>query len=645
MRLTSLRVKNFRCVDDSNEFSVGQVTCLVGKNESGKTSILQAIEKINPIDADRKALNPERDYPRRLLSDYNKEDRAIISVWELSDDDVRLAERSLGEGCITGKTVLVETGYSGRFWTLQFDETKVIVALFSEAGCTATEKKKYESYKTTKELKEVLSKITPEDSPRLVTVGEKIAAFRDNRAELAAIDILIPRMPKILYFSNYDRMSGKVSVQQLVKDQAANDVSTGDNAFLAFLEFAGTSLEEVQKMQRYEQLTAKMEGASIKISKQIFAYWSQNRHLKVRFSLEAGRAGDAPPFNAGDIMRTRVYNELHEMTVDFDDRSAGFVWFFSFLVVFSQVKKKFGNVIILLDEPGLNLHGKAQGDLLRYLKEKLSDHQVIYTTHSPFMVPASDLTSVRTVEDVVIEKPDGDMDVKGTKVGDQVLSTDRDTLFPLQGALGYEITQSLFIGEHTLVVEGPSDILYLQTASAELKRRKRTGLDQRWILCPAGGVDKVSAFVSLFSGNRIHVAVLLDFAKGQKTKLEALRKSDLLQSGHIFVTIDFCAQDEADVEDFFGMTYVEFVNGAFGLAKSKGITEDACAKSGEHSPRIVKQVEAVFRVRPELEEFDHYKPALWLLTNPNALSGDAPGTLASLEKFEALFLKLNKLLP
>jgi hypothetical protein len=87
-------------------------------------------------------------------------------------------------------------------------------------------------------------------------------------------------------------------------------------------------------------------------------------------------------------------------------------------------------------------------------------------------------------------------------VGDDVLSTDRDTLFPLQGALGYEITQSLFVGEHTLLVEGPSEILNFQVMSAELAARKRTGLDRRWTVCPCNGIDKVQAFMSLFGGNK-----------------------------------------------------------------------------------------------------------------------------------------------
>ena len=164
-------------------------------------------------------------------------------------------------------------------------------------------------------------------------------------------------------------------------------------------------------------------------------------------------------------------------TISLSERSAGFVWFFSFLSQFKQLKKTTGNAIILLDEPGLTLHGKAQSDLLRYIEERLlPEHQVIFTTHSPFMVPAERMASVRVVEDI-IKHEGGKTVVLGTKVSSDVLSVDKDTLFPLQGALGYEITQSLFIGKNTLLVEGPSDILYLQAFSAALKNRKREGLD------------------------------------------------------------------------------------------------------------------------------------------------------------------------
>jgi hypothetical protein len=93
----------------------------------------------------------------------------------------------------------------------------------------------------------------------------------------------------------------------------------------------------------------------------------------------------------------------------------------------------------------------------------------------------------------------------GTKVRSDVLSRDPDTLFPLQGALGYEITQSLFVGKHVLLVEGASDILYLQAFSQALTSRKRNGLDPRWTICPSGGIGS-----TVRNGKRALLKLLLD---------------------------------------------------------------------------------------------------------------------------------------
>jgi predicted ATP-dependent endonuclease of OLD family len=113
-------------------------------------------------------------------------------------------------------------------------------------------------------------------------------------------------------------------------------------------------------------------------------------------------------------------------------------------------------VILLLDELGLTLHGKAQDDLLCYFDEKLAPHhQVIYSTHFPFMVSPDKFTSARIVEDVVDTKNRRRISI-GTKASEDILSMYPDTLFPLQGALSYEIAQTLFIGKHTLLVEGVS---------------------------------------------------------------------------------------------------------------------------------------------------------------------------------------------
>lgn len=248
---------------------------------------------------------------------------------------------------------------------------------------------------------------------------------------------------------------------------------------------------------------------------------------------EKERAATRYRSNCRTMVKIQIDNLNHRVTVPLSERSAGFIWFFSFLSQFKQLKKSTGNAIILLDEPGLTLHGKAQADLLRYIEERLlPEHQVIFTTHSRFMVPSGKIDCVRIVEDVV--RHEGrKTTVFGTKVSSDVLSVDQDTLFPLQGALGYEITQSLFIAPNTLLVEGPSDILYLQAFSTALKSRKREGLDPRWVVCPSGGIDKISPFVSLFGGNSLNIAVLCDLAVGDKGKLERLKNSQILRAGKL----------------------------------------------------------------------------------------------------------------
>ena len=71
------------------------------------------------------------------------------------------------------------------------------------------------------------------------------------------------------------------------------------------------------------------------------------------------------------------------------------VWFYRMETIHGS------DLVILLDEPGLSLHATAQADLLRYIRAVLlPKYQVIYTTHSPFMVDAADLLNVKTLPTV-----------------------------------------------------------------------------------------------------------------------------------------------------------------------------------------------------------------------------------------------------
>jgi len=464
-----------------------------------------------------------------------------------------------------------------------------------------------------------------------------------NGTVTAQVERFVLRLlPNFMYFASYDRMDGAVQLEQVkqlaANNQLAQDANRGKALFAEFMEYAGVSIDEIMSVSTYETFNAKLEAASNNITDQILEYWTQNPDLSVVVRVEPARPGDSPPFNAGTIARARIYNALHRVNTPFSERSAGFVWFFSFLVKFARVKNDEAPVVLLLDEPGLTLHGKAQADLLRFFNEKLAPHhQILYSTHSPFMVPPHDLASVRIVEDQIEMKGQRRVPI-GTKVREDVLTRDPGTLFPLQGALGYEITQSLFVGKHTLLVEGPADILYIQALSESLRRRGREGLDVRWTLCPAGGIDKISPFVSLFSGNDLHVAALSDQGPGDKRKVEELKRSAVLAAGHFYTVADLLDRSEADIEDLFDPElFAEILNACYNLGESHKLTPEKLKDADSSTQRLVKQAEAAFRVMPEIiPMFDHFTPSAWLIRNmsltcPRILGPRIPGKWLGLE--------------
>ena len=176
--------------------------------------------------------------------------------------------------------------------------------------------------------------------------------------------------------------------------------------------------------------------------------------------------------------------------------------------------------MLLLDEPGLGLHARAQKDLLNFIDGRLAKRcQVIYTTHSPFMIQPGKLEQVRVVEDRGREI--------GSAISANVLSTDADTRFPLQGALAYDLARHLFSGQNNLVIERTSDFTYLTVLSDWLREKGRKALDERWTLVPVGGVDMVPTFVALL-GIPLDVTVLVDARKPEHQRLTRLKRIPII---------------------------------------------------------------------------------------------------------------------
>lgn len=653
MKLIKVRVQNYRSVEDSEEFEIGNLTCLVGKNEAGKTALLSAIRGLKPSQPFE--FDEVIDYPRRFSTRFDERHpdgkaEVIRTWWRLEVADKAAVEERFGADVLNGDVFQSEFGFryddDTRLSTIEIDEAKALENLISRHALEATESNVLHGVHDGPSADKALTGLA-ERTPKQEALLQDIKKNKGSNFTNGVIAVLAERQPKFFFTSHFERMSGMVSIEKLQLDKQNNTVSVGDKIFLDFLEYAGTTLEDLRSVDRREELKAKCEAASNEITEEIFQFWSQNNALEVVIEIDNAKPKDPAPFNTGMVADIRIKNTNHKATLPLSERSAGFVWFFSFLAQFKQLKKTSGNgnAVILLDEPGLTLHGKAQGDLLRYIVERLlPDHQVIFTTHSPFMVPMDRIADVRIVEDVVIEKPGKRPEIKGTKVRSDVLEVNDDTLFPLQGALGYEVTQSLFIGANTWLVEGPSDILYLNVLSQALTKRRRVGLDPKWALCPSGGIDKIAPFVRLFRGNRINVAVLSDIANGDKTKIENLKKADILKAGHFYTCADFTNQAESDVEDLFDVDlFVEMLNGAYKPPAANAVTKDALMAAAT-TPRIVKKAEALFKLMPAtVAEFDHFGTSRWLLENPFVLDANTPAVNVTLDRFEAVFKTFNAL--
>ena len=206
----------------------------------------------------------------------------------------------------------------------------------------------------------------------------------------------------------------------------------------------------------------------------------------------------------------KVSDQHNEFPIPFEERSHGFQWFFSFYLVFLvESAKAHKGAILLLDEPGLHLHPTLQTKLIDLFERISGDNQLLYSTHLPFLVDGNHLERVRTVH---LDGPEP----QKTRVSNDVRPTgDRDTLFPLQAALGYSIAQTLFLGKRSVIVEGITDYWLIKTLNACFpKVGGEAALHEDTILIPAGGTSRLMPLASIMLassgvGER-HLMVLLD---------------------------------------------------------------------------------------------------------------------------------------
>jgi predicted ATP-dependent endonuclease of OLD family len=635
MKLKKVVIHKYKSFSDTQEFKLeDDITVLVGMNESGKTSALEVIAKTNYFQNDPAfKFSLTHDYPRKEKKKIDKssiDPDAITCTYEMDDQILKKIEAELGKDVVTSKIFDVTTKYGNKnTWSTSFNSKKFIEHKTRILGISSTTlNDKLEKLKNLADLQTLKKEYADPKYVGALTTLEKYYKNewgweRDPIGEYASRTFLKPARPKFLYYDEYFSLPSRISIEKLQNDTLdENEYKTAK----ALFELADINTQEIIDADDFENFIAELEATEAIISDELFKYWQTNKNLQIIFQIDKREETDANNNNriVEHILDIRVKSK--GVSLSLKNRSKGFNWFFSFLVWFKKIQEDANsNYILLLDEPGLNLHASAQGDLLRFLEDLSVNYQIIYSTHSPFMISSGKLVRVRTV----LETNDGSI------ISDSIQEKDPNTLFPLQAALGYDIAQNLFVSPKNLLVEGVSDLIILTAISGILEADGKTFLRDDVTIVPTGGLEKVATFISLLRGSKLEMVCLLDSytdAKG-KAKMDTLIQDKIIQKNKIRFFDEFLdGHSKADLEDLFTKPdYLKLFNSAF--------TEHTDIVESNLNPEV-QQIISQINQHLKVPRFNHYRPANELVKigiDKSFLSKE------TLDNFEKVFVEINKL--
>ena len=274
MKLTKVRITEFQSIQDSTEFEIGDVTCLVGKNEAGKTAILKALYRLNPIIESDGNFDVTDDYPRRNVTDYQENvetqrrapAQVVQATYELEADDRAAVEEIFGPKCLKGRTptVTLKKGYLNKltFSGLNMNSEATIKHLVEAAGIPQPLDAELLKKNTAEEMLKTLA--ATEQTEAVQKLTPMLQNISEHDVSYAAYnDIIQSRIPKFLYFDEYYQMKGQDNLDALKSRVANNILEESDHPLLGLIELARLDLNQIADPGRTETLIARIEAADM----------------------------------------------------------------------------------------------------------------------------------------------------------------------------------------------------------------------------------------------------------------------------------------------------------------------------------------------------------------------------------------------
>jgi predicted ATP-dependent endonuclease of OLD family len=613
MRLIKARVQNYRSIIDSGEFEIENLkTIMVGPNEAGKTVLLRALQQLNKPE-NVQGFEVLRDYPRSKFNDIDtgkvdsKNVTVVTGYFELEDSDkteipeefrsckykfYKNIDNSTYHNLIDAPNRLnfkdIKSNlsrliaYLDKQYSIENPDEqtkkpsvliKIITDTFEDSTILSTE-----NCKSLKSFIEnnyaLIEEGNEKEESRHENLIEQIE-FNSKHEEVLAT--LSKGKPVFILFNNYFKVKPSVHLEHLatrIEQKLLDDqyYDYGNLCLLKLLGFTARELSNLGKTQspdinntdalkdykdKLDTRSYKLNAASVRLTEEIKKVWMPNPDRPEADKLKVTADGQ--------YLKVVVEDDIG-VDIELDQRSEGFQWLVSFFVVFfAEAMDKHKNAILLLDEPGMSLHGLKQRDFRDTITRLAEHNQTIYTTHSPFLVGPDELDLVRVVE-LKNRK-------EGTKVHTTISSSDPAGLLPLQEALGYDLAQSLFSQQRNLILEGITDYWYLDASAQLLRDAGIENLNDKIALVFANSAGKVVYYATILFAHNLKVAALLDSDAAGDQAAQQENLVHTLGNKNILRTKDFVSGvTKAEIEDLLRETLVNVVKDEYGVDLSEKVT-------------------------------------------------------------------------
>lgn len=469
MRIGGFRIQNFRSIIDSDwqNLSLDNITALVGQNESGKSSILEALfafetNKINPDD-----LRADGTYPIISIS-YSIQDPLEVELKKIKCPDKILSKSTNPHQRINISRKWLPEGDGGQLVShFEFEELEL---------------KKLFPY-TILILEQDKDELTKQ-----VDEQEYAKAFHSNAPIISLFSEEDSILPNNINLKDIDDHSSK---------------APGRLAVLYWMDISGLLIQDLQN-QNTRYVERHIKESNDKISSEFQEFWSQQigKTSKISFECKLKNHPSTSPTPGEPYLEFWVADDSEKLYPK--QRSQGVIWYLSFFLQLKslQYDKETTYQLILIDEPGINLHAKAQLNVLKLFEDLSKKIGFIYSTHSPFLIDSEKIHRI-----IAVQREENKKGYSETRLlsANKLDNASIDTLTPIYTSMGLELHQNPIIQKkNNIILEEISAYYYLHGFY------KLLGRPCTKAFIPAQGASKVPTIANMFLGWGLEFGVVVD---------------------------------------------------------------------------------------------------------------------------------------